>query len=71
MKELPLRLQEAMVTAFEQDMDACRAHGVSEEVIAKFAQFRQDALTLRHSGGSTSRLAPKYGDTFWYYMLKK
>lgn len=71
MKELPVRLQEAMVTAFEQDMDACRAHGVTEDIISKFAQFRQDALTLRHSGGSTSRLAPKYGDTFWYYMLKK
>lgn len=71
MKELPVRLQEAVVTAFEQDMDACRAHGVTEEIINKFAQFRQDALNLRHRGGSTAQLASKYGDTFWYYMLKK
>lgn len=69
-KELPTHLQEAILTASEQDNEKWQEFKISEEMIAKFAQFRQDALNLRHSGGSVSQLAPKYGNTFWYYMLK-
>lgn len=69
-KELPLRLQEAILTAQEQNMDFAREFGISEEMIERFAQFRKDALNLRHSGGSVNQLAARWGDTFWYYMLK-
>ncbi|MCF0160052.1 MAG: hypothetical protein HUJ99_04625 [Bacteroidaceae bacterium] len=69
-KTWPECLQEAIVAYSEKDMDYCRRYGVSEEVIRRFAQFRQETLTLRHSGGSITPLASKWGKTFWYYMLK-
>lgn len=68
--ELPVRLQEAVIAYSEKDMDYCRRYGVSEEVITRFAAFRQQALQLRHQGRSSSALAPTFGNTFWYYMLK-
>ena len=70
LKELPVRMQEAVLAYSEHDMDYCRQYGVSEEMIQKWAEFRQDALQVRHSGGSNSQLAQRWGDTFWYYMLK-
>ena len=71
MTTLPERLQEAVVAINEHDPDFCRAHGVSEETIDRFSQFRQDVLTLRRSGATNmSRLAAAYGKTFWYYMIK-
>jgi len=70
MTTLPVRLQEAIVAMHEHDPEYCREHGVSEEIIDRFSQFRQQVLNLRRSGGSNmSSLAPAYGRTFWYYML--
>ena len=71
MTTLPERLQEAVVAIHEHDPEYCREHGVSEETIDRFSQFRQEVLTLRRSGATNmSRLAAAYGKTFWYYMLK-
>lgn len=68
---LPERLQEAILTYSENDLDYCRAHGVSEEIISRFARFRQEVLSLRRSGAANmSRLAAEWGRTFWYYMLR-
>lgn len=69
-KELPVQLQEAILTASEQNKEIWEQFAISEEMRAKFAQFRKDALAVRHSGGSITQLASKYGNTFWYYMLK-
>lgn len=66
----PLCLQEAIVAGFEKDMDYCREHGVSEEVIQRFAQFRNETLQLRHGGGAVQQLARNWGNSYWYYMLK-
>ena len=65
------RLQEAVVTYAEKDMDYCRRYGVSEQTISRFAQFRQKVLTLRHqrqTANPKSQL-PEFRDTFWFYML--
>ena len=70
--ELPVRLQEAVVTYSEKDMDYCRRYGVSEQTINRFASFRQKVLTLRRQQPNfspKSQLA-EFRDTFWYYMLK-
>lgn len=68
--KLPERLQEAVLTYAENDLDYCRAHGVDETTIERFARFRQKALTLRKSGANTSGLAAEWGKTFWYYVIK-
>lgn len=68
---LPVRLQEAVVTYSERDMDYCRRYGVSEDVISRFASFRQKILTLRHrqpSANPKSQMS-EFRDTFWYFML--
>ena len=68
---LPTRLQEAVVTYMERDMDYCRRYGVSEQTIARFASFRQKILTLRHrqpNANPKSQLS-EFRDTFWFYML--
>jgi len=70
LKQLPERLQEAVIAYAEHDLDYCREHGVSEATIQKFAQFRNQVLNIRHGGGNLSRLATEYGRTFWYYMIK-
>ena len=70
--ELPVRLQEAVVTYSEKDMEYCRRYGVSEQTIKRFASFRQKVLTLRRQRPNFSpkpQLA-EFRDTFWYYMLK-
>lgn len=66
----PECLQEAIVTYSEKDMDYCRQHGVSEDVIQRFAQFRNETLQLRHGGGAVQQLARNWGNSYWYYMLK-
>ena len=66
----PVCLQEAIVAGSEKDMDYCREHGVSEEIIQRFAQFRQETLQLRHGGGNLQQLAKNWGNTYWFYMLK-
>lgn len=70
--ELPVRLQEAVVTYSEKDMDYCRRYGVSEQTIARFASFRQKVLTLRHqrTTANPKQQLPEFRDTFWYFMLK-
>ena len=68
---LPVRLQEAVVTYSERDMDYCRRYGVSEQTISRFASFRQKILNLRHrqpNANPKSQLG-EFRDTFWYYML--
>lgn len=71
MTTLPLRLQEAMAAIHEKDPEYCRTHGVSENVLQRFANFRQQVLALRRKGiTSVASLAPEYRRTFWYYMLK-
>ena len=68
---LPVRLQEAVVTYSERDMDYCRRYGVSEHTIARFASFRQKILNLRHrqpNANPKSQMS-EFRDTFWYYML--
>lgn len=70
--ELPVRLQEAVVTYSERDMDYCRRYGVSEQTIARFASFRQKVLALRHqrTTANPKQQLPEFRDTFWYFMLK-
>ena len=68
---MPVRLQEAVVTYSERDMDYCRRYGVSEQTISRFASFRQKILTLRHrqpNANPKSQMS-EFRDTFWYYML--
>ncbi|MCE2617443.1 DUF6057 family protein [Phocaeicola oris] len=68
---LPVRLQEAVISYSEKDMDYCRNHGVTNETIQRFNSFRQKVLEHRHSGNKNLKSGlVEYKDTFWYHILK-
>lgn len=70
MTELPDRLQEAVVSYSQHDMDYCLAHGVSQETVNRFQDFRQKVLQARHTpNGNVKAAARQYAGTFWYYIL--
>lgn len=70
LSELPLRLQEAMVLIHQTDYDYCRTHGVSEETLQAFDNFKRTLATLRSQGKDLRALAPQYGKTFWYHYIR-
>lgn len=67
---LPKRLQEAMALIHQTDYDYCLAHGVSEETLQTFDNFKRTLATLRSQGKDIKALAPQYGKTFWYYYIR-
>lgn len=70
MNPVPLRLQEAIAIINERDPSFSLSHGVSEATMQAFNEFRQSYMTLRQQGRDMRALAPKYGKTFWYYMIR-
>ena len=68
-KALPQLVQEAIVTYAENDPSYCTAHGVSEETMQRFQQFRQLALQARRNGQNMQSALASFRHTFWYYYL--
>lgn len=67
---VPQRLQEAIAIINERNPAYSLAHGVSEETMKAFEEFRQTYHTLRSQRQDMRTLAPKYGRTFWYHMIR-
>ncbi len=68
--QLPLRLQEAMTLIYEREPEYCLSHGVSEETMQHFMEFKRAVATLRSQGRNVHALSPQYGKTFWYYYIR-
>ncbi len=68
--ELPVRLQEAVVSYAERDADYCLSHGVTQQTLDRFADFRQKTLGARRNGGNVKAALRGYSDTFWYNIVK-
>ncbi len=68
--ELPVRLQEAVVSYAEKDVDYSLGHGVTQQTLDRFADFRQKTLGARRSGGNVKAALRGYTDTFWYGIVK-
>ena len=68
--ELPVRLQEAVVSYAEKDADYCLGHGVTQQTLERFADFRQKTLGARRSGGNVKAALRGYTETFWYGIVK-
>ena len=67
---LPQRLQEAMALIYEREPEYCLSHGVSEETLQHFLEFRRAANTLRSQGRDIRALEHQYGKTFWYHYIR-
>ena len=68
--ELPVRLQEAVVSYAERDADYCLSHGVTQQTLDRFADFRQKTLGARRNGGNVKAALRGYSGTFWYDIVK-
>jgi hypothetical protein len=68
-KPLPELIQQAVTVLAEHDVDYCRTHGVSEEMIDRFQIFRQTALEARRNNMNQQSALASYRGTFWYYYI--
>lgn len=66
---LPPLMQQAVISYAEHDPLYCQAHGVSEELLSQFLQFKRRILSLRRSGQDLALGLADYRETFWYYLL--
>lgn len=70
--ELPSLVQQAFIVASEDDLDGCRSHGVSQEVIDRFLKFRERYAAAARAGENPANLLRReFGSTYWYYYLFK
>ena len=66
---LPVRYQEALIVAFENDSTKWNAYGVHPEVVARYKDFKRQILANRGSGSAANLLRRSYGETYWFYVM--
>ena len=70
MKEVPVVLQQALIAMSEDDLDYCRAHGVTEETIKAYEEYKRAYLNARNSGmNPAAALKRDFRKTYWYYYM--
>lgn len=68
---LPVSFQEAVILLAEKDMDYWKLFNVSENVIRKFAGYRNLVMRNRNNPQLPQLIKNSFGDTYWsYYILK-
>lgn len=69
---LPVPYQEAIITLSEREPDYWKRFGVSESIVQRFADYKQQVLANRNNVNSLPGLMSRsYGDTYWYYFMFK
>ena len=68
---LPVSFQEAVILLAEKDVDYWKRFNVSENVIRKFAGYRNLVVQNRNNPQLPQLIKNSFGDTYWsYYTLK-
>jgi hypothetical protein len=68
---LPKSFQEAVIILAEQDTAYWAKFHISESVIRRYADFRQQVLANRNASALPGLLYRSYGDTYWHYFMFK
>jgi hypothetical protein len=68
---LPKSFQEAIIALKEHDPNYWERFHVSETIIRRYFDFRQQALTNQNNASAMSALQRRFGDTYWYYYMFK
>jgi hypothetical protein len=69
---LPKLLQEALISIKEKDLNYCLKHGVSEETLQRYQDYKQKFIACRSEGRDPSSfLMAEYGASYWYYLMFK
>lgn len=69
LKSVPQILQEAMIVFNENDMDFCRKHGVTEETLTRYDEFKRQFIAFQRTKRNPAALKAGFGKTYWYYFL--
>ncbi len=67
--KLPIRYQEALIVAFENNPEKWNEYGVEPSVIARYQEFKRQAIANRGNRGAANLLRRAYGDTYWFYVM--
>lgn len=68
---LPVSFQEAVILLNEKDREYWKRFGLSEEVIRRFAGYRNLVVRNRNNPQLPRLIKSSFGNTYWsYYMLK-
>lgn len=68
---MPVRFQEAIILAHEEDTEAWTRLGVTPQVAEHFQAFKQIVLQNRGSAALANKLRAGFGNTYWYYYMFK
>lgn len=69
---LPVSYQEAIIVLSEKDPDYWKKFTVSESIVQRFSEYKQQVLAGRgNSGALPGLLRRAYGDTYWFYFMFK
>lgn len=67
---LPSLVQQAVVVAYENDLEYCRSLGVSDKTVGEYKEFKNRYKEARmRNQDLRSALKSRYRDTFWYYYI--
>ena len=70
MKEVPVILQQALIAVSEDDLEYCKEHGVTEETIKAYEEYKKTYLSARNSGmNPATALKKDFRKTYWYYYM--
>lgn len=67
-KNVPIHLQEAVLTNFTLDQLDEVPEGIAPEVKARYADFRQASSFFMNGFASLRKLKKSFGDTYWYHL---
>ena len=67
---VPALVQQAVVVAYENDLEYCRSLGVSDKTVGEYKEFKNRYKEARmRNQDLRSALKSRYRDTFWYYYI--
>lgn len=65
LKPMPLHFQEALLMIYDEDK--CKEYGVSEQVIARYKDFKEKIAKVKNRNDIASIYKAGYGKTFWVH----
>lgn len=68
---LPVHFQEAVIVMSEKEPDYWKRFHISENIVARFAEYKKQVLANRNNNGIAGLLNRSYGNTYWFYFMFK
>lgn len=66
---LPISFQQGVIALYQQHQERWADYGLSEEVMRRYAEYRDTYFQYQDSPDLKRQLYGRFGDTFWYYLM--